>query len=301
MRERTLAELEISFKGPAVDGGHMNVRDLAPSMLGLGVLFESANRILNGRRASVNVNVKATSSNSFHILYEVAQMEGAGIAFQELLSTAVNMKELLFGGPGIVVAVFALIKWLRGRTPKLDKVNENLLRLTIDNQTYDVPLELLKLYQDIPIRRALADMVRPVKENGIDRFEVHEHRCLIQSVTKEDVEVFDIPEFQESLLDQISRKAFSIVSLAFKEDNKWRLTDGQATYSVFLKDAAFQNRVDNNDVAFAKGDVLICDLRTIQWQIPDGVKTEYEVTKVHEHKQARQLHMFNLFDNLDQQ
>ena len=88
------------------------------------------------------------------------------------------------------------------------------------------------------------------------------------------------------------RYAFSIVSLAFKEDNKWRLTDGQNTFSVLMKDEAFQYKVDNNDIAFAKGDVLVCDLRTVQWQVEDGVKSEYEVVRVVTHRSARQLYLF---------
>ena len=107
--------------------------------------------------------------------------------------------------------------------------------------------------------------------------------------------VYDGPalaEHQDLVLDEVRKYAFSIVSLAFKEDNKWRLTDGQNTFSVSMKDAAFQHRVDNNDVAFAKGDVLVCDLRTIQWQVEDGVRSEYEVIRVVAHRPARQLYLF---------
>ena len=97
---------------------------------------------------------------------------------------------------------------------------------------------------------------------------------------------------QDLILDEVRQYAFSIVSLAFKEDNKWRLTDGHNTFPVLMRDEAFQRRVDNNDVAFAKGDVLVCDLRTIQWQVQDGVKSEYEVVRVVDHRHARQLYLF---------
>lgn len=286
MTDETQVQLDVSFDGPALQDGSMNVRDLAPSMLGLGALFDSANKALNGERATVNVNVKATSAGSFHILYEVVQSQGAGQTFQELLATAVSMKELIFGAS---IALFTIVKLLRGRTPKVEKVNDNLFRLTIDKQTYDVPLGWVKLYQDINTRRALADIVRPVKVSGIERFEVRENRRLVQSVTKAEVDAFDVPEVKEPLLDEVSRHAFSVVSLSFKEDYKWRLTDGQLIHSVSMKDAAFQSKVDNNEIAFAKGDVLLCDLRTIQWQVEDGVKTEYEVVKVVSHMPARQL------------
>lgn len=297
MVEQNQLELEVSFGGPALAEGRMNVRDLAPSMLSMGSLFESANKILNGERASVNINVRATASGSFEVLYEIVQMQ-AGMPLEELLSTAADMKELLFGG-GAVTALFTLVKWLRGRKPKVEKVNDSLFKLTIDNQTYEVPIELLKLYQDANIRKSLEDIVHPVKEDGIEVFEVRHKKCLVQSVKKQDVDAFDYPEFQEHLLDETRRYAFSIISLAFKEDNKWRLTDGQAIYTVSIKDSAFLRRVDKNEIAFAKGDVLVCDLRTIQWQVPDGVRTEYEITKVHSHKPARQLPMLNLLDEAE--
>ncbi len=105
-------------------------------------------------------------------------------------------------------------------------------------------------------------------------------------------QALDEPTYEEMLLDEVRRYAFSIVNPAFKEDNKWRLNDGQNTFSVLMKDAAFQHRVDNNDIAFSKGDVLVCDLRTIQWQVEDGVKSEYEVVRVVAHRPARQLYLF---------
>ena len=174
----------------------------------------------------------------------------------------------------------ALIKSLRGRRPQLTRINEGLYTLTLDGETYEVPVDLLRLYQDAAVRRSIQDMVKPVREPGIDRFMLREADKTIQEVTKANIEAFNVPEFSDLILDEVRRHAFSIVSLAFKEKNKWRLTDGQNTFSVSMNDEAFQRKVDNNDIAFAKGDVLICDLRSIQWQVEEGVKSEYEVIRV---------------------
>ncbi len=293
MQEQTQVQLDISFEGDAVNNGQMNVRDLAPSMLALGSLFESANKTLNGERAEINVNVKATSSGSFHILYEVVQSQALGITFQDFLSTAVSMKELIFGGS---IALFTVVKLLQGKNPKVEKLNNNLFKLTIDKQTYEVPLEFIKLYQDINTRKAISEVVKPVKSIGIDKFSVREGNKVLQLVTKQDIPYFDVPEVKDPILDQISQKAFSLVSLAFKDDYKWRLTDGSVIYSVTIKDDNFLKRVNNNEMAFAKGDVLLCDLRTIQWQVEEGIKTEYEITKVIDHKPARQLPLIDWTD-----
>ena len=295
--DNSQAHLDMVFDGPALADGSMNVRDLAPAMMAVGSFFEAANRITNGERTSVSVNVRATSAGSFQVFFEVVQnLEAVDVLRADIgdfLTTANALKALLIGGGGLASGIFALIKWLRGRKPQLTKINESLYTFSVDGETYEVPMELLRLYQDAAVRRNIQDMVRPVKEPGIDRFMLREAGQTIQEVTKSEVEAFDVPEYQDLLLDEERRHAFSIVSLAFKENNKWRLTDGQNTFSVSMRDDAFQRRVDNNDIAFAKGDVLVCDLRTIQWQVEDGVKSEYEVIKVVTHRPARQLSFFD--------
>ena len=289
------------YDGPALADGSMNVRDLAPAMLAVGSFFETANRVANSDRASVSVNVRATSAGSFHVVFEVVQSleiveDVLRADIGDFFISASALKDLLVGASATFAVgggIIGLIKWLRGRKPQVTKVNDELYTLTIDGETYEVPLELLRLYQDVVIRRNIQDMVKPVKEPGIDRFMLRESGQTLQEVTKQDVDSFDLPEYQDLILDDVRRHAFSIVSLAFKENNKWRLTDGQNTFSVLMKDEDFQRRVDNNDIAFAKGDVLVCDLRTRQWQVEEGVKSEYEVIQVVAHRPARQLSFLN--------
>ena len=280
---------DISYNGPALADGRMNVRDLAQAMMAVGSLFESTNELLNGDRAAVNINVRATSSGSFHILFEILQNSGVN-SITDVISTANQIVTLIIGSGTIAVGLFALVKWLRGRSPRVEQINEGMFRLTLENgESYDIPAELLRMYQDANVRAALAGIVRPVKEEGIDVLEIREQDDAIIEVTKSDVEYFDAPQLQELILDETRTQAFSIISLAFREGNKWRLTDGQATFSVSMIDKDFQQRVDNNELAFAKGDVLVCDMRTVQWQTIQGLKTEYEIVSVNRHLPARQL------------
>ncbi len=300
--DNSQAQIDIVYDGPALVEGSMNVRDLAPAMMAIGGFFEAANRITNQERASVTVNVVATSVGSFHVAFQVVQdLQNTGVLgsnIDDYLTTANALKALLLGGGGIFGGIFWLTKILRGRKPQIERINAGLYKLTIDRETYEVPIELLNLYQEAVIRRNIENMVKPVKEPGIDRFMIREGDQTIHEVTKNDVEAFDTPEFQDLILDEVRRQAFSIVSLAFKENNKWRLTDGQNTFSVSMKDESFQHRVDNNSIAFAKGDVLVCDLRTIQWQVESGVKSDYEVVRVVTHRPARQLGFWDI-DNSD--
>lgn len=292
-------EFDISYNGPALADGRMNVRDLAPAMMAVGSLFESTNELLNADRAAVNINVRATSSGSFHILFEILQNSGIN-SISDVISTAQDIVHLIIGGGTIAVGLFALIKWLRGRNPEIERINEGMFRLKLENgETYDIPTELLKMYQNANVRSALAGTVRPVKEEGIETFEIRENDEVIIEISANEVDYFDAPQIQDLILDETRSQAFSIVSLAFKEGNKWRLTDGQATFSVSMKDKDFQHKVDNNELAFSKGDVLVCDMRTVQWRTLQGLKTEYEIVTVNKHLPARQLELLGITDEPD--
>ncbi len=141
--DNSQARLDIAYDGPALADGSMNVRDLAPAMMAVGGFFEAANRVTNAERASVSVNVRATSASSFHVFFEVVQnLEATDVLKADIgdfISTANALKALLLGGGGVAGGIFALVKWLRGRTPQVRKINEELYELTVDGETYEVP------------------------------------------------------------------------------------------------------------------------------------------------------------------
>ena len=290
----TPAHLDMVYEGPSLADGSMNVRDLGPALLAVGSFFDEANRVANGALATVSVNVRATSPGSFEITFEVIQSIGNTGVFQagvgDFISTAADLKELLIGG-GLTTAtgIIWLIKALRGRTPRVQKINDDLYKFTLGDETYEIPLRLLRLYQDVGIRRNIADLVKPLNEPGIDRVAFREKDHIIQEVTKGDVPSFALPDSKEKIVDVITPRALSIVSLVFKEDNKWRLSDGDNTFSVTISDEAFLEQIDADAASFSKHDMLICELRTVQWRSNAGLSTEYEVVKVVEHRKARQL------------
>lgn len=167
-----------------------------------------------------------------------------------------------------------------------------MVRITVGDTHIDIPVALLRLYQDVPVRAAAQKVIEePLKQEGIDSFEVRESGKVLVKVEKNEALYFAKPHIPDStLVDDTRRSAFSIISLAFKEDNKWRLNDGTNAISATIEDADFLSKVDANQVSFSKGDILICDVRVVQKQTDIGLKTEYTVIRVIEHRTgARQL------------
>jgi hypothetical protein len=140
----------------------------------------------------------------------------------------------------------------------------------------------------------LEKVIEPVSKDGISKFSVKDGDTETVSVEKKEREYFELPEPEDTkIIDEIRKGAYSIISLVFKEDNKWRLSDGQTTYSVAVKDEDFLKRVENNEISFAKNDVLVCEIHIQQWQTAQGLKTEYDLMKVDKHLPAYQ--QANLF------
>lgn len=290
--EVSKARLTIAYDGDAVRDGSMDVRDLAPALLAMGQLFDAANRTLNGPDApKITVNVVATAPGSFEIgidiiqsLYEQAKLFLNG----ETVTAAINLKELIFAGSA---GLIYLLHVLRGRRPdRVEKLSDDTVRITINGQSTDVPMKLLRLYQDLAVRKALEGVIyEPLKKEGINEFKVLEAKRVVGVVDKSEAAYFVAPEPDgKVLLDDTRKAAFSIVSLAFKEDNKWRLHDGNSQISAIIEDKDFLYKVDHQQISFTKGDVLVCQVRVTQTQTSGGLKTEYAVIKVEEHVRSPQ-------------
>jgi hypothetical protein len=290
------ADFTLTYDGPALTDHEMDVRDLAPAMLGVGELFDAMNLLLNGETAEVKVNVRAHEPGCFSVIFDIVQgwKDGAiSLLSGDMVTAAINLKELLIGGSG-------LIWWIRkhrGRNPdKVERLGGNMLRVSYGAETFDVPTALLRLYQDLAVRTALEKVVhKPLQTPGIDLVEFGDRALPDQRVERAEAESFRAPEIPERVLvKDVREAAFSILSLAFKEDNKWRLHDGSSAVSAVIKDEEFLSRVDRNQIRFAKGDVLICEVEFTQKQTSKGLVTENLVTKVKQHIAApRQLNLLN--------
>lgn len=292
-------QFKISYDGPLLQEHSIDVKEFAPALMALGQLFEEANRILNDNRASINLHIKAHEAGSFESLLELIQ-HSAPRRFIEFFSgseitAANNLLAILFGGgsiAGIVKGLFWLIKKLKGgKVDKIEDLGRGLVSLEFQGEKIEVSTSLLRLYQDVAVRKAVQDVVKPLSRKGIDAFSVKREKIVIETVTKEEISYYQLPTIEDEVVTETEHKsAYAIISLAFKEDNKWRLYDGNSTIHALVKDEDFLRKVENNLISFSKGDILICNVKTIQYTNISGLRTEYEVLQVLEHRPAaRQL------------
>ena len=86
----------------------------------------------------------------------------------------------------------------------------------------------------------------------------------------------------------------NIISLSFKDKNKWYVNDGQSTFYVTIEDLDFLRKIDENE-EFRKGDILKVLIRREQFLNEEQkLRTEYFIEQVIEHKKPyQQMNLFN--------
>lgn len=268
----------------------MDVRDLAPALLSLADACDAAGQALFGPKSKMVVNVKASfKTGSFGVDLSLVSSTiqsaidwFAGKDGQALANVAVVLGGIGAFGGGLI----GLLKWLRGRKiHQIDVHGDKRIVITEDNDKFEIEEQVLILLQHREFREKLEKALSPLDRDGIETIAFGKDDSLDVVISKRERAYFITPPpMDEILFSEERTQAFSIANLAFQEGNKWRLYDGQATVFVSIEDADFLYRVNTDKESFAKSDVLICRVRVTQWQTDAGVKTDYTVLKVLEHK-----------------
>lgn len=285
------ASFKVYYSGSALDTGKMDVRELAPALLAVGSLLEEANRVLNGNKATVSVKVKRFEDGSFGIDFELAQTVLSLVVDMfsgERAAAAANILTYLGFSSGVSWGLIKLIKQTKGKKPDRAKVyQDGKVELDFSGEKYMVDEGVFNLYRDLRVRKEIENTLRPLENEGIEEFIIRENTDTVESINKTEAPYYQSPEAEDEVIQERETIAtYSIHTLSFKEDNKWRLTDGTSTFFVTIKDEDFLYKVKNNLVSFSRGDLLELKLHVTSWNTKDGLKTEYEAIKVLNHQHA---------------
>lgn len=290
----------IKYDGPALSSHQMDVRELAPALIALSSLLEEANRVIFNDAADVRVNVQGNfKGGSFEV--DLVALQGIKdqiiSIFSGPTSTAAANLFAILGGIGLLGSggLIGLVKWLKGRKPSAIRIDGEKtifeLQMSETVETFQVDLAAGKLYQSRVVRQALAKVVKPLEADGIDVFASAKDGKTQAVISKEEAVFFAVAASDADVVsDTISeRTLLQIESAVFKDGNKWRFSDGSNSFFAEVSDEAFRTRVDSGEERFGKGDVLIVDLRRMQSINDNGLKSEYFVMRVHEHKEPLQI------------
>lgn len=294
------AQFQVTYAGIALENHEMDVRELAPALVAVADLLEEANNIVNGGGSKIVVNVHGSfKSGSFRIDFTVVQniLQNVMNLFNSEGITAANNLLGLLGLKDVGKGLIDLIKKLKNKKiKKIEKIENNRVRIHIDTrEKIEIEGSVLELYKSQRVRDALDKVItQPLNRNGIEEFRASVSGSKEQVVVrKEDKDFFELPLLEDEILgENITEAYLQIVSLSFKEDNKWRFSRGETVFYATVEDTQFLGGITRNEIRFSKDDILKVQLQAKDILTGSGIRTEYKVLEVLEHRSAaRQLNL----------
>jgi hypothetical protein len=301
----------IAFEGAPFADGEIDVKDIAPALLALGDVVQSANRALNGDRAHARLKLKASREGSFEALLNIdismidaiRDMLHAVADERELITAADQLMELLLKGGTILAApiagLIAAVRFLNGRRPdKIETRDDGTTRITVNETTIIVKNQTMRLLEDVATRAALEQFSeRSLGVPGVSAIRIGAAGSSDAVVlTSADRNSFRLPEpIDEAPIVEASEREvwLRIITSHFRDGYKWRFTDGgEKPFTADMADAEFIKRVQEGKVTLSANDTLRCRVREEQRLSQAGLTKEQQVVEVLEHIQAaRQLRL----------
>lgn len=286
----------IVYDGSALQSNEMDIRDLAPALLAVSDVLNESNKIIYGDRTRVQVNVKGSfKTGSFGIELSVAQF-----SIDQLISlfdsdganAASNLLQIVgFAIPG--GGLIGLLLWLKNRRiKKIENVDDMRTVIEVeDEEKYETSPKVIALFSNVKIRTSIQKIVtEPLSREGVDTLTIKNDRQET-TIKKEEKDYFNLSEIPDELLkDQVRDVYLKVLSISFVERHKWKFSDGNVEFFATITDEDFIKKVQESKDGFYKDDLFQVRLREKQWISDTGIKSDYEIEKIIDHRSgAKQI------------
>lgn len=275
--------LSVTFRGPRVDAGRMQVRTLAPALLALADLIHDAQQDVYAGDPPLTVDIDAVEAGSFRVVLAMVHDAAVHVLTSDTTSASANLVGLAQG----VLLAFDLWRRIgRREIEAVEPVGEGQTRIRLADATeITAPTPAVRMVRSVRRREYARGVVEPLREEEITEVEFAVVDRDPVTIGREDAGAFAVGDPDEDgVREYRTVMPMTISSLSFKRGNKWRLHDGSTTYWVRIEDDAFLDRVETNSEDFRKDDQLVVELVTRQF-IRDGqlVNAEHVVRSVMSH------------------
>ncbi len=279
---KNTAKVCIAYCGPKVDDGTMDAETLGAVLIAMNGLVNQANRLLNNDGSTVEVRVKSDfHKGSFEIM--LALMQSLPEKVRSLFSAGYSVEQiaqfldLLNNGKEAAVMVGGGLLWAlkKVRGKKIEKAEEKDGKVEVHtaDDSFLVDRPVYYLLRDEKIRLKLADLLKPLENAGVERFEVRDgHGAGNATMEVDGFEYEHIKGMQSDMVEEqvnTSVVTVTVEAVTFEGASKWKFNDGTAVFPAAMMDAEFLAMVTSGRIRLSPKDLLKVEIEKRQ-QIQNG-------------------------------
>lgn len=315
---------ELAYDGPALRNHKMDVKELAPALLGIGNLIREANFEINGEAADVRVLIKSEfKAGSFEIGFDIWQniVHSVGpLLGDEGVKTAKDILEwldLLKGpilGAASAAGVFGYYKWRKGRDVKdIQQISDTSesgdinIFISGDNNPFTIDRRVFDLSQKPKIAKAAKALIAPLDGHGIDTLKTisdnKEHLLLHHDEVESIAASCDaVLQDENTLSCNVVEAHLSPIDAKFNPDaTSWKFDYGGQTILVDISETSIASDAMSRRV-ISMDDLYHVNLEISERLLQSGkTKNDYKILKLIERKRGhKQVEMFEGPENADE-
>lgn len=283
--------VKLKYSGKAVDEGKMNAYDVASSIWAFGDFLGVLTRAVYGEKAKINTTIAGFTKGSFVIDFS--------LSFSLAINLFTERVNLLKDVIDLLKESISFFKHLSGLPPKIIQKEKNRYKI-VNNQGQIGYFSntVINVFTTKEVGEAAEQYVKkPLEKEGIDNLDIvisqEEFR-----ITKNEAKSFLPIDLGIPLREWESEMGLTLISPVFVEGNKWKFDNGESTFHAEIMDLDFIKKVNDAEIRFGKGDIIIALVKTIQMSSFNKLKAERIILKVLEHRHG--FHQENLFETTNQ-
>ncbi|OXN01220.1 hypothetical protein [Bifidobacterium vansinderenii] len=291
--------LYVRYDGEALRTHEMDVKQLAPALLSLAKAFDIMQKGV-APEARVRLNAQATREGSFTIdllLHFVNEAEGllTGDDVTAVLNAS-GLMAIYFGAVRLIKRFALHVKPAKTEDAGQDENGLDLVDITFPDGSRMRELKAsVDALRNPELVKAVKGVFAPTLEDGIDlvQFQSGTRDETVRTEEADAISHYD-PAARESSEDTVEI-VIQALDVSFRENGKWRITDGIKTQFVTIEDEQFKKRVLDGDEAMRANDIYRVDMR-VEKSLDENnrLMTRYvSIVRVHEHRSiGEQLTLF---------
>lgn len=271
-------KVALRYSGPAVDSGAMDVYEASANMVAFSDFVALLAKQSYGESVQTRASVAGFGRGSFvtDLVFDVGGVTSA-------IFSSISPKDLWW----MLKEALGLWKHLKGSPPS--KVEYEGQTAIVHNNYGEVKQvnigSLTVVFSEKGAESAQQFVQKALDKPGMDAIEIASDAGLIERVSQQESRYFVPVAPNETVTDTTFKMALILESVVFKQDNKWRFSDGQQSFYATMEDKEFLAQIDAGE-AFRKGDILRALVRISQQQSGMKLTAERSIVKVLEHKPA---------------